>query len=348
MNHAPVSWTTADISDQTGRRAVVTGATSGLGAVVARELARAGAGVVLPARDRARGERARSAVLDAAPGAVVEVVDLDLLDLDSVRRGAAEIAAGAPVDVLVANAGIMPTARVLSPQGLESTWATSVVGHFALTGLLLAHTAPRARVVLVGSDLYRTVRVPLPLGDPADERRSSPMRAYTAAKLGDVLLGLELHRRLTSAGSSVRSLVAHPGVADTPLQRGGRTRAERTVSGLLRLALGRSVEAGALPILYAATAPDAPAERFLGPSLRKHDLRVHAAPVVAPANDLALATRLWTALEEQSGVPVPPDLLAAAGTAGTGTSDPLSPTAGGCDDRSDDVRTDEIRRTGRS
>jgi len=160
--------------------------------------------------------------------------------------------------------------------------------------------APAARVVSVGSNLYRRVRVTLPLDDLSADVPAA--RSYVASKLAVLLFATELDRRLRAAGSSVRSFAAHPGVADTPMQQQARGRAERTVARLMTQAIGRSARAGAIPLLYAATAPDAPTGVFLGPSLRKHDLRVHAALLVPPADDRALAGRLWAASEAATGV----------------------------------------------
>lgn len=164
-------------------------------------------------------------------------------------------------------------------------------------------------MVFVGSNLYRRIRVQLPLTDPAADNGFSAAKVYTASKLADILLGVELDRRLRAADSTVRSLVAHPGVADTPMQRGATGWLPQLVGAALRLAIGRSADAGALPLLYAAAAPDAPSGAFLGPSLSKRDLRVHADALVCPADDPDLAARLWTALEAQSGIAITTELI---------------------------------------
>jgi NAD(P)-dependent dehydrogenase (short-subunit alcohol dehydrogenase family) len=300
--YPPVSWQAGLVPDQRGRVAVVTGASSGLGAVLAETLAQAGATVVLGVRDPAKGERVRDG-FGAGAAARVEVRRLELADLDSVARFAAEVTQAHPsVDLLVANAGAARTAQQRSQQGFDAVFATNHLGHFALTGRLLPVlvAAPAARVVSVGSNLYRRVRVTLPLDDLSADVPAA--RSYVASKLAVLLFATELDRRLRAAGSSVRSFAAHPGVADTPMQQQARGRAERTVARLMTQAIGRSARAGAIPLLYAATAPDAPTGVFLGPSLRKHDLRVHAALLVPPADDRALAGRLWAASEAATGV----------------------------------------------
>lgn len=300
--YPPVSWQAGLVPDQRGRVAVVTGASSGLGAVLAETLAQAGATVVLGVRDPAKGERVRDG-FGAGAAARVEVRRLELADLDSVARFAAEVTQAHPsVDLLVANAGAARTAQQRSQQGFDAVFATNHLGHFALTGRLLPVlvAAPAARVVSVGSNLYRRVRVTLPLDDLSADVPAA--RSYVASKLAVLLFATELDRRLRAAGLSVRSFAAHPGVADTPMQQQARGRAERTVARLMTQAIGRSARAGAIPLLYAATAPDAPTGVFLGPSLRKHDLRVHAALLVPPADDRALAGRLWAASEAATGV----------------------------------------------
>jgi NAD(P)-dependent dehydrogenase (short-subunit alcohol dehydrogenase family) len=158
------------------------------------------------------------------------------------------------------------------------------------------------------------MKVTLPLDDPRAERSFSSAKAYIAAKTADLVFAVELERRLRAHGSSVRSLAAHPGVANTPMQKSATSAPQRILAKLLSITLGRTPQVGALPLLYAAVAADAPAGRFLGPALGKRDERVYAAEVVAPANDAALARRLWSVGEELTGVsylnqtePSPPD-----------------------------------------
>jgi len=286
--------------------AVVTGASSGLGAVVARALASRGATVVMGVRDRGKAERVLAGIGPEA-AARVEVYALELDDLDSVARFADAVRTNHPsLHLLVNNAGTVKPAARLSAQGYQSTFATNHLGHFALTGLLLDRLsqAEQPRVVSVGSNLYRHLKATLPLDDLAADVPAG--RAYVASKLAVLLFADELERRLRVIGSPVRSLAAHPGVADTPMQQQTGNVAEWLINRALRLALGRSAEAGALPLLFAATAPAAPTGVLLGPSLRKHDLRIHADALVAPATDRALGARLWSVSERATGVSFPP------------------------------------------
>ena len=289
-----VSWTYDDIPDLTGRTAVVTGASSGLGLVTARELAAHGADVIMAVRNVPKA---------AALAGGMEVRVLDVADLDSVRAFADRLHAdGRGVDLLVNNAGIANVPRRLSPQGVESQFATNFLGHFALTGLLLDLLRPDARVVAVGSNLYRYARVDLPFDDLAAERYYSPGRAYVASKLANLLFGAELERRLRRAGLPVRSFVAHPGVASTPMQDSAQGLAQRALMVVVRAALARSAEQAAIPLLFAATSPAAETGVFLGPSIRKWDTRVYFDELVPPADDQALATRLWDLAQARSGV----------------------------------------------
>ncbi|WP_405092033.1 SDR family NAD(P)-dependent oxidoreductase [Micromonospora sp. NBC_01392] len=296
-----VSWTFADIPDLTGRTAVVTGATSGLGLVVARQLTAHGATVIAAVRDVDKAAR-------VLPG--VEARRLDVADLDSVAAFATGLhAQGRSLDLLVNNAGIGGhQGRRLSPQGIEMQFATNFLGHFALTGRLLDLIRDGGRVVHVGSGLYRIFRVAPPFDDPAAERSYSPSRAYVTSKLANLLLGLELDRRLRRAGRPVQSLVAHPGLARTALNDDIRRPALRATMAVLQALIGRPAERAAVPLLFAATAPGARGGVFIGPGNRKSDDRVHLDPVAAPANDPAVAGRLWDRARTWSAVEYPPDL----------------------------------------
>jgi NAD(P)-dependent dehydrogenase (short-subunit alcohol dehydrogenase family) len=287
-------WTTNDIPDQTGRTAVVTGATSGLGLETARALAAKGARVVLAVRDVARGE----AVAAELTGSV-EVRRLDLTDLESVRGFAAEWDGG--LDVLVNNAGIMMVPAGVTVDGFELQFGTNHLGHFALTNLLLPHVTDR--VVTVASTAHRAGRIAL---DDLNwqQRPYSAERAYGQSKLANLLFTLELQRRLTAAGSRVRAMSAHPGWSATNLQ--GRT-GSRVKDGFMAVGnrlWATSAEEGARPILFAATA-DIPGGSYVGPGA----FGMRGAPALVgrtvAASDPDLAKRLWTASAELTGTDFP-------------------------------------------
>ncbi|WP_422771962.1 SDR family NAD(P)-dependent oxidoreductase [Plantactinospora sp. WMMC1484] len=294
------AWTPDQMPDQTGRTAVITGASSGLGLVAAARLAGRGATVIMAVRDVAKGERVR-AELDGD----LLVRRLDLADLESVRAFAAGLRAeGLRIDLLLNNAGTSGTRRDgPTPAGYEPVLATNHLGHFALTGLLLPLFRPDRdpRVVTVGSGLYHMLR----RSDPADlagELTASSGVRYIRAKQANVIFGVELDRRLRRSGSPVRSLLAHPGMARTPMQDHDLTPAKWLVTRLGGLLLARSPERGTIPLLYAATSPDAHPGVLYGPSAYRWDSRVHTRPLVAPATDRGLAARLWTVSQAATGV----------------------------------------------
>src|SRR5215218_6878092 len=212
---APVPWSPAEIPDQSGRRAIVTGANSGLGLIAARELARKGAAVVLACRNQAKGAAALEQVRAAAPGAQAELARLDLGSLDSVRAFAATQAA--PLDLLLNNAGVMAPPRAETADGFELQLGTNHLGHFALTGLLLgALKAASPRVVTISSNAHQLGRIDF--DDLQSRRRYRRWRAYNQSKLANLLFMLELDRRARAAGLPLASVGAHPGYSATNLQ----------------------------------------------------------------------------------------------------------------------------------
>ncbi|MBV8219113.1 MAG: SDR family oxidoreductase [Solirubrobacterales bacterium] len=295
-------WTVADIPDQRGRVAVVTGANSGLGLATARELAGAGARVVLAARSPGRGDAAAASIVAAVPGAELESAVLDLADLDSVRAFAGS--APARVDLLINNAGIMAAPRRPTRDGFESQFGTNHLGHFALTGLLLGKllAAPAPRVVTVSSLMHR--RGKLDFDDLQGERSYSRWGAYQQSKLANLMFCFELQRRATAAGSPLLSLAAHPGYAATNLQAAGTDRFyERWFMAIGNKLFAQSADMGALPTLYAATVPDLPGGTFVGPGGRGEQ---RGSPMVVTAAGKAYDEeawrRLWEVSEELTGV----------------------------------------------
>ena len=246
-------WTADKMPDMSGRVVVVTGASSGIGAITAGELARAGARVVLAVRDVAKGEAAA-----AKMAGETDVRQLDLSSLASVR----EFAAGwtGNLDVLINNAGIMMVPEARTADGFELQIGTNHLGHFALTSLLLPHITDR--VVTVSSDLHKIGRIEV--GDLNwEHRKYRPLGAYNQSKLANLLFTHELQRRLTDSGSAVRAVAAHPGVAETNLiSHVGGLRG--TVNKLLLWPITQDGQHGALPTLYAAT-QDIPGGSYVGP-----------------------------------------------------------------------------------
>jgi NAD(P)-dependent dehydrogenase (short-subunit alcohol dehydrogenase family) len=249
-------WRLSDMPDQSGRVFVVTGANSGIGLEAAKALARKGARVVMACRSVAKGEVARAEV-----GGDAEVRGLDVASLASVRAFAD--AWDGPIDVLVNNAGIMAVPFSTTVDGFESQLGTNFLGPFALTGLLLPRV--RDRIVTLSSGVHRMGRIDL--ADPNFERRRyQRWTAYGQSKLADLMFAYELQRRLLLAGSPVRSIAAHPGYAATNLQQTLGTVAITWQGWMQRVGMVQDAAGGALPTLYAATAPDLPGGSFVGPS----------------------------------------------------------------------------------
>jgi NAD(P)-dependent dehydrogenase (short-subunit alcohol dehydrogenase family) len=304
--NAGMSWTTADMPDQTGRTAIVTGANSGLGYHTALELTRRGARVVLACRDPERGADALRRLCAEVATASVELGVLDLADLASVRRFAEAHRTGG-LDLLVNNAGVMALPLRRTADGFEMQFGTNHLGHFALTGLLLPAllARPGARVVTVSSGLHKIGRIDF--DNLNAERRYRRWRAYGQSKLANLLFTLELQRRADAAGAALLAAAAHPGFAATNLQTGNiRMTGRRRTEPLVRLGnrlFSQSDAAGALPSLFAATDPTVGGADYIGPDgpfeQRGHPERVSPS---RRARDTATATRLWTVSEDLTGV----------------------------------------------
>jgi NAD(P)-dependent dehydrogenase (short-subunit alcohol dehydrogenase family) len=297
-------WTAHQITDQSGRTFIVTGANSGLGFEAARELAGHGGRVIVAARNEAKGLDAVARIKADHPRAAVEYRALDLADLESVRAFAASIvSAGIPVDVLINNAGVMFPPRRLTPQGFESQFATNHLGHFALSALLYdtIRRGRDARVVTVTSNLHKGGSIHF--DDLSGEKSYSPQAFYQQSKFANVLFGLELDRRLRAAGAPVKSLLAHPGYAATNLQNSTASRLLRAVMQVGNRLMAQSAAMGALDELYAAVAPGAESGKVYGPGgfreMRGYPVEVQ--PDSAARNE-ETARRLWDLSEKLTGV----------------------------------------------
>jgi len=300
------TWTLADLPDLRGKRYVVTGVTAGLGTETARELARAGAEVVLVARSPEKLARTTAEIGQVAPGAVLHQVRMDLADLSSIRRGAAEIAALGPVDVLINNAGVMALPYARTVDGFEMQLGTNHFGPFLLTGLLLPQlvASGNGRVVALASNAHKLARR-APLGDPrVQEGRYSKWGAYGGSKLANLLFTFELDRRLRAAGTPVIALAAHPGYSATELVGKTGGVGGRIMTAATNL-LGQKAEYGALPTLMAATA-DLPGSTYVGP---KNLGEMSGPPTIVKArrkaHDEAAQRTLWQLSEKATGISYP-------------------------------------------
>ena len=311
----PRGWGLADLPDLRGRTAIVTGATSGIGLVTARELAARGAAVTLAVRDTARGEQVAEGFRRIHPTASVDVLALDLADLSSVRGFASTWSTvhEEGLDLLINNAGVMALPRRETPDGFEMQLATNHLGHFALTGLLLPALVarPRSRVVTVSSGAHRMGSIDF--ADLQGRRRYQPWRAYGQSKLANLLFTAELQRRLDANGIATLAVACHPGYTATNLQSAGprmsgRAWLERPIT-LANRVVGQSPDAGALPTLAAATFPGLAGNSYVGPDgpleLRGHPRLVGRSRA---AQDPGTARRLWQESERLTGVTYPLDL----------------------------------------
>lgn len=299
------------VPDLTGRRAVVTGASDGIGLRIATRLAAAGAEVVLPVRDAGKGERAAAAIREQVPSAALVLRELDLSSLASVAAFGADLREeGHAVHLLVNNAGVMsPPERRTTVDGFELQLGTNHLGHVALVGHLLpllrdGHARVTSQVSIAAD------RNAIHWEDLGWERGYHPMRAYSQSKIALGLFALELDRRSRAHGWGITSNLAHPGVAPTSLLaarpelgRAGDTRDVRMIRWLSARGLVGTPESAALPAVYAATSPDARGGRLYGPGGLLH---LSGAPaeqaVYSRLRGEEEAARVWRVSQELTGV----------------------------------------------
>ncbi len=300
------------VPDLTGKRAVVTGASDGIGLGIATRLAAAGAEVVMPVRNPRKGEAAAARIRDQHAGARLSLAELDLSSLASVAALGKTLAAeGRPIHLLVNNAGVMtPPERQTTADGFELQFGTNHLGHFALTGLLLGalRAAPAPRVVTVSSTMHRIGRIDF---ENLQWRRGyGPWKAYGRSKLANLLFARELQVRADAAGIPLRSCASHPGYSATELQTtgpsmgGGPMARLNALGGRIGNALISTSDAyGAQPSLYAATDPAIPGGSYVGPT-RLFQSRGPIGVVTSSraGRDMAVAARLFDVSEQLTGV----------------------------------------------
>jgi NAD(P)-dependent dehydrogenase (short-subunit alcohol dehydrogenase family) len=297
-------WTTADIPDQTGRTAVITGANTGLGYETAAALAAKGAHVVLAVRNLEKGKEAARGIEKATPDAQVQLQELDLTSLESIREAAEELRTKHDqIDLLINNAGVMMTPKSTTKDGFELQFGTNHLGHFAFTGLLIDRVlaVPGSRVVTVSSTGHRFARG-IRFDDLQWEHDYSRVGAYGQAKLANLMFTYELQRRLI--GTNTIAAAAHPGGSNTELMR-NLPAAIRGV-GTLLTPLFQGPDMGALPTLRAATDPGVLGGQYFGPDgfaeQRGYPKIVRS---TAASHDAAAQRRLWAVSEELTGVTFP-------------------------------------------
>ncbi len=305
-------WTETDIPSLTGKRALITGAASGLGYEVARALAQHGAGVIVADRNVDGGKAACDRIRASAPQSQVEFRPLDLADLSLIRSFAGSIVGeDEPLDILINNAGILPPLeRRTTRDGFELKFGINHLGHFALTSLLIPalKRSKAPRVVTVSSLVQGWGKIHF--DDLQLEHHYEPQLAYNQAKLACLMFALELATRCKVAGSPLMSLAAHPGVARTAIGEVRKTETRKHIRDYLETFafnfamrfLGQSADRGALPILFAATSPDAVSGGFYGPDgigqASGYPKRVPPSPA---ASDPLARQRLWEISEKLTG-----------------------------------------------
>ena len=302
------NWTAANIPSQAGRRALITGANSGIGFEAALALARKGAELILPARTQAKADDAAARILEKVPKAQLHPEILDLATQASVHAFANRVIErfpGQALDLLINNAGVMalPT-REVTGDGFESQFATNYLGPFALTGLLLPSIRQIAgsRVVTVSSSASKQGKIQF--DNLQSERVYKPMsQAYAQSKLADLVFSQELQRRLTAVGSPILSTAAHPGYAVTNLQADHLRPGLKLLITAMKPFFSQDAAHGALPTLYAAVAPEAVAGGYYGPD-GFAELNGYPSAVRVPkvARDGSVAKRLWAESERLTHV----------------------------------------------
>ncbi|MET0929784.1 MAG: oxidoreductase [Aeromicrobium sp.] len=301
-----MTWSTDDIPDLTGCRAVITGVTGGLGLHTAIGLARKGADLVVTARDAAKAEDTVDRIRRDVPRAAIDVVSLDLADLSDARRAAAEVAeAYDRIDILINNAGIMATPQSSTKDGFELQIGTNHLGHFAWTAALWpVLDASSARIVSVSSVTHAAAgSIDLTSLTPEGSARRYPRwQSYGESKLANQMLALELDPPAKASGSGVVSVAAHPGYASTNLTKTGPSAGGLSLPGIgmhqITKIFGQSASHGAWPLLMAATDPALTGGEFVGPSgLKGLRGRPTIVGMTTVARDEELADDLWAASE---------------------------------------------------
>jgi NAD(P)-dependent dehydrogenase (short-subunit alcohol dehydrogenase family) len=296
-------WTEADVPDQSGRTAVITGGNSGIGFEAARVLAVRGARLILGCRDQGKAHDAVTRIRAAAPGADVRVVRLDLAALESVRAAAAQIRSACEgIDLVLNNAGVMMPPYGRTADGFELQFGINHLGHFALTGLLIDRLAalPGARVVTVSSNNHADGRINF--DDLQSERGYRRMAGYGQSKLANLMFTYELQRRLHAAGSPAIAAAAHPGLTRTDLAR-YLSPVMTALYVLIERPLAQRAAIGALGMLRAATDPAVRGGDYYGPARwrgeRGYPVRVSSSE---RSHDEGAQRRLWQESERLTGV----------------------------------------------
>ncbi len=300
------NWTLSELPRLEDKTVIVTGGNSGLGLEAVRAFAGNGASVILCARDTQRGLAVEKDLKSTYPLARIEVMELDLADLESIRRFADTFANRYPsLDILLNNAGIMMTPWTLTRDGFESQMGTNHLGHFALTARLLGRlkSTPYSRVITISSNIHRMGKMDFSNLLFENGHQYNPIRAYGRSKLANLLFTYELQRRFHHHGWNSIALAAHPGFSRTDLGRHiSRTLPGRALMAMANL-FSQKAELGALPGIRAAVDPAVKGGEYFGPDGPR---QMRGYPVKQKSGDQSYnrkdARHLWDMSEELTGI----------------------------------------------
>ncbi|WP_030808624.1 SDR family NAD(P)-dependent oxidoreductase [Streptomyces sp. NRRL S-337] len=300
-------WDVHRLPSAEGRIFLVTGGNAGIGYFAAEQLAATGAVVILGSRDRAKADAAMASIRSRVPGAQVRHLHMDLADLSSLKTAADRLDLD-HLDAVVHNAGVAldDPPRRETEDGHELMFGTNHLGHFALTQWLapLLSAAPGGRIVTVGSFAARSER--LDLGDLQSTQDYRPKRTYGRSKLAQMCFGFELDRRLRAVGSTVLSVVAHPGGALDSLTPsrppvGVTTTAGERLRALPSALLVQGKDAGAWPVVRAVLDPEVRGGQLWGPRVFGLRGKPRREPTPSHMADPAVAAHLWAVSSELVG-----------------------------------------------
>lgn len=297
-------WAQQNVSDQSGKTFVITGANSGIGFAAAKVLAYKNANVVMACRNLDKANQAREDILNDVPNANVDIVKLDLADLDSVKQCADAIKDKyQQLDCLINNAGLGWIARTETQNGFEMQIGANHLGHFALTSQLLGllKKSPNARVISIASLAHYWGRIHFQ--DLQLKDRYSRVKGYGQSKLANLLFGLELQRFFEKNNLDIKSVIVHPGMSGTNIANSaleaGNFKTLSKITNALTPFVSQPAEMGCLPTLLAATSPDVKGGEYFGP---KHAFEIFGTPgkarIAKHARKKATAEKLWQVSED--------------------------------------------------
>lgn len=297
-------WKIQRLDDLTGKRYLITGGNSGIGFEAAAHLRRANADVLIASRSRSKGSEAATRLTEIDSSGEVEVIELDLASLDSIRSANDAIRLHTDgLDAVINNAGIMQTPQLETADEFELQFGTNHLGHFMLNHLIFDLVAARSGRIVPVSSIAHLRAEGINFGDPMFEKDYSPMVAYCQSKLANLMYGLELARRLEVAGSDVISVSAHPGYSATNLQSSGPTGVFKLLYRVSNRVMAQSAVDGAVPEVLAAAGSEARNGAYYGPT-KFGGMRgpVGESRISDAAKDAVAASRLWSLSEELLGI----------------------------------------------